>query len=222
MPLREPSGAKCSLASALGVGIGGYRGAMAERELTGLVLAGGAGRRMGQDKALLVLDGQPLVTRAVGVLSGVCSEVLVASGDGHRLAGLGLREIADARPGAGPLAGIVAGLAAARHHLVAVIAVDMPAASGAVLQMLADSWEGEAAVLPRVDGRLEPLHAVYAVTCAQALRTMLTQGRYALRDALSALDVAVLDRSAWGTVDASGQFARNLNSPQDLAAFRRD
>src|SRR2546430_13569094 len=106
--------------------------------MSGVVLAGGSSRRMGRDKALMTLGGEPLVVRAVRLLSGVCSDVAVASGDGRRLdgAGLGVRQVADVVPDAGPVAGIAAGLEAARHALVAVVAVDMPDANPALLALL--------------------------------------------------------------------------------------
>src|SRR2546426_3800454 len=121
--------------------------------MSGLVLAGGASRRMGRDKAQILFGSEPLVVRAVRTLARVCTDVVVASGDGHRLDHLGVTQVADAMPGAGPLAGIAAGLESARHDLVAVIAVDMPAASPAVLTLLAGLWRGEAAVVPVVAGR---------------------------------------------------------------------
>ena len=93
---------------------GGYSDGVGVRSMSGVVLAGGASRRMGRDKALMELDGEPLVARAVRLLSGVCSDVAVASGDGRRLdgAGLGVRQVADVVPDAGPVAGIAAGLEA--------------------------------------------------------------------------------------------------------------
>jgi molybdopterin-guanine dinucleotide biosynthesis protein A len=185
--------------------------------MSGLVLAGGESRRMGRDKALITLDGEPLAARAVRLLSGVCDDVVVASGDGHRLDSLGLAQVADTVPGTGPLAGIVAGLQAARHPLVAVIAVDMPGASPGVLELLAALWGGEAAVVPCAEGRWEPLHAVYARRAAPALRSFLEDGRRSVKEALSEAGVRLVERDRWEVADPSGAFARNLNTPEDLA-----
>ena len=186
--------------------------------MSGVVLAGGASRRMGRDKALMELDGEPLVARAVRLLSGVCSDVVVASGDGRRLdgAGLGVRQVADILPGAGPLAGIVAGLEAARHTLVAVVAVDMPDANPSLLALLAGLWRGEPAVVARAGGRLEPLHAVYARHAVPALRSFLAAGRRSVREALAGLGARVVEQEEWLPADPSGAFARNLNVPGDL------
>jgi molybdopterin-guanine dinucleotide biosynthesis protein A len=184
--------------------------------LTGLVLAGGASSRMGVDKAALIVDGEPLARRATRVLGSVCGLVLVASGDGHRLAWLGLPEVADVHPGAGPLAGLIAGLEAIATPLVAVVAVDMPDASGAVLRLLAERAPGHDAAVPRTERGLEPLHAVYARAAAPALRAAFEDGERSVTSALERIDVVVVGPGDWASADPSGRFARNLNRPEDL------
>ena len=184
--------------------------------MSGLVLAGGASRRMGRDKAQIVLDGEPLVMRAVRTLGQVCTDVVVASGDGHRLDHLGLPQVADVIPDAGPLGGIAAGLEAARQDLVAVVAVDMPAASPAVLAFLAGLWQGEAAVVPVVQGRWEPLHAVWARPAAPGIVACLQAGDRKVVRVLATLGVRLVDEGEWSAAGPTGTFAANLNVPMDL------
>lgn len=185
------------------------------RALTGVVLAGGQSRRMGQDKALLAVDGEPLVARVARRLQAVCERVLIASGD--RRLGIGYEEVADARPGRGPLAGIVAGLEASRTPLVAVVAVDMPFADPAVLSYLADAWDREVAVVPAVRGRVHPLHGVYATQGAADLRRCLAHGERQVTAALTKLGARVIGEDGWGRVAAdNGRFATNINRPEDV------
>lgn len=171
---------------------------------------------MGRDKALIELDGSRLADRALAALDEVCAEVLVASGDGHRLSALGRPQVADVQHDAGPLAGLVAGLEATAHPLVAVLAVDLPWASGAVLARLAADWTGEPAVVPEVGGRLQPLHAVWARAAAPALRVRLEAGERGVVAAAVALGARVVGREVWGAIDPEGAFARNVNRPEDL------
>jgi molybdopterin-guanine dinucleotide biosynthesis protein A len=163
----------------------------------------------------------------VRTLARVCTDVVVASGDGHRLDHLGVTQVADALPGAGPLAGIAAGLESARHDLVAVIAVDMPAASPAVLVLLAGLWRGEAAVVPVVAGRWEPLHAVWARSAAPGIVACLESGERRVMSALATLGARLVRETEWEAAEASaadpdgpnprkGGFAANLNAPMDL------
>lgn len=177
---------------------------------------------MGRDKALLRLGGVTLVEHAVAVLARCCRPVLVASGDGRRLRGLGLQQVADRPVGAGPLAGILAGLERSPHPLVAVVAVDMPCASTAVLRLLAAQWQGEPAVVPSVAGRLEPLHAVWHRDAAAAVRGRLVAGRRSATGAAVALGARVVDARVWAAVDPEGSFARNVNTPGDLRRLSAD
>ena len=154
--------------------------------------------------------------RTLRVLRSVCEEVLVASGDGERLARLGVPQVADAVPDAGPLAGIVAGLEAATHELVAVVAVDMPFASAEVLRLLASRWEGEDAVVPVTARGDEPLHALYAKASATALRAALQSGTRSVREALRAIGTKRVPELEWRAADPAGRFALNLNRPGDL------
>lgn len=181
--------------------------------LSGVVLAGGASRRMGRDKALLLIDGEPMVARVARRIATLCDDVVVASGDGRRLGQLLWPQVADRHPGAGPLAGIVAGLAAARHPLVAVVAGDMPDASPEVLQLLAERWGGEPAIVPQFAGRVEPLHAVYAASSGAAMAARLDAGLRSVQGALAALGAVVVDAAA---LDPTLRFLRNLNDPADL------
>lgn len=190
----------------------------ADLRLSGCVLAGGRSRRMGTDKARLLVDGQPLVCRVFERVAAVAEDVHVASGDGQRLADLGLPEIPDAFCDAGPLAGILAGLRAARHPLVAVVACDLPEASPAVLAALARCWQGDDVIVPVVAGRAQPLHAVWATTAAEPVAELLAAGTRRVQDALQALRVRRLDAAAWAAADPGARFARNLNRPVDLTS----
>jgi molybdopterin-guanine dinucleotide biosynthesis protein A len=175
---------------------------------------------MGRDKASLVFEGTSLAERVARLLAEVCDEVLVASGDGERLAALGLPQVADAHPGTGPLGGILAGLRAASNEVVAVVAVDMPFASPAVIRMLASARGDHDAVVPVTDRGVEPLHAIYARTAAAPLAAQLEGGTRAVQRALEGLTVRYVAQDEWREADPSGRFASNVNLPDDLRALR--
>ncbi|MBW3561788.1 MAG: molybdenum cofactor guanylyltransferase [Actinobacteria bacterium] len=183
--------------------------------MTGLVLAGGRSRRMGRDKALLEVAGEALILRVGRVLEDVCDRVLVATGEADRYE-VGWEQVPDVSAGNGPLAGILAGLEAADSDLVAVVAVDMPYANAGVLELLADEWMGEAAVVPLVDDRVQPLHGVYATSAAPSFRRLVEDGKRSVVPALSDLGARVVGPDVWGEVDPEGRFARNVNRPEDL------
>ena len=171
---------------------------------------------MGRDKASLDFEGEPLARRVARILGVVAPRVIVASGDGSRLGWLGLEQVADVEPDAGPLAGIVAGLEHAHTPLVAVAAVDMPFASADLFRFLAGLWAGEDAVVPLTDRGMEPLHAVYAAGAAPALRALLASGERSTWRALESVRARVVGEGDWRSADPDSAFAHNLNRPEDL------
>jgi coenzyme F420-0:L-glutamate ligase/coenzyme F420-1:gamma-L-glutamate ligase len=189
------------------------------RPLAGVILCGGSGTRMGRDKAVIEIDGEPLVLRVAGAIGRVANPVLLAPGRPGRLGALGYGEVADDPDGIGPIGGLIAGLAASPHQLMAVVAVDMPFASPDVMALLAGRWDGEDALVPLTDAGAEPLHAVYARSALPSLRDAAASGRRAVRDAVESLNVRYVPSEEWREADPSGRFARNLNRAEDLAGL---
>jgi molybdopterin-guanine dinucleotide biosynthesis protein A len=136
------------------------------------------------------------------------------------MAWLGLPQVADGAPHAGPLAGLVAGLERAAHPLVAAVAVDMPFASPPLFTLLASLADGHDAAVPVGDRGVEPLHAVYATSARPVLRAALQEHRLAVQEALADLDVRTVEEGEWRAADPSGRFADNLNDPDDLRRTR--
>ncbi|MEO8897898.1 MAG: molybdenum cofactor guanylyltransferase [Candidatus Dormibacter sp.] len=183
--------------------------------LAGLILCGGRSRRMGSDKALLVVDGERLVDRAARRLRMVADPVLLACG-ARPLTVSGCRSVTEAAAG-GPLAGIVAGLRASPHNLTAVVAVDMPWLDAELLASLAATWSrGADALVPLSLSGLEPLHAMYAHSALPAMEDALAEGRLQLRAVLEHLRVRTVDVAALLGNERASRFAVNLNTRDDL------
>jgi molybdenum cofactor guanylyltransferase len=187
--------------------------------VTGVVLCGGASTRMGRDKALIEIDGKPLVLLVAERVAECAAPVLLASGAYRRFDSLPYEEIPDAAPGVGPLSGLVAALSASPHDLLVAAAVDMPFVSADVFRLLLQLRADEDAVLPVTNEGRQPLHALYHRSALPHLTDVLERGRYGLRDALAGLDVRDVGRGEWGTVDPQGRFALNLNTRDDLGSL---
>ncbi|HET8527926.1 MAG TPA: molybdenum cofactor guanylyltransferase [Gaiellaceae bacterium] len=171
---------------------------MARRALTGVLLVGGASTRFGSPKAHAVLDGETLAERAWRLLGDACDERLAVG----RADGLPFPTLPDARAGAGPLGGVVAGLRVAAHDVCVVVPVDMPLLDAAALHALAGACR-DAAV-----AQLGPLPAAFARTALPVLEDALARGELRLRDAVARLDVS--------TVALEPEMLRNVNTPDDL------
>jgi molybdopterin-guanine dinucleotide biosynthesis protein A len=187
----------------------------------GLLLTGGASRRMGTDKALIEVDGQRLVDRTAAVLRAVADPV-VEVGPGWS----DLPAVREDPPGSGPLAALSAGAAALRaaghDGPVLVLAVDMPRVSVELLQFLAGR-AGTATAVPRAGGHPQPMCARYGPDVLAAVDERLAAGGRSLRDLLETLaasgSVSWVEREEWEPVAGPDAFA-DVDTPDDLRRLR--
>jgi molybdenum cofactor guanylyltransferase len=176
----------------------------------GVVLAGGRGRRMGGDKAIVELEGRALILYAVEALHEACDDVaVVAKRDTvlPPLAGLAELWIEPELP-RHPLAGIAHALGRTGGRAVLALAVDLPCMDGATLRLIASTDPaGAAAVVPRVHDRLQPLCALYAPAALAGLEGFDPTTRATdVVQALGIREIAVPDPTAF----------LNVNRPEDL------
>lgn len=189
-----------------------------ELDAWGVVFCGGASRRMGRDKAGLVLDGATLLERATRVLAELCPLVLLATGATPRYAHLDLECLLDVEAGAGPLAGLAAVLERVERAGIAhacVLACDMPRATSSVLRALLARARAERAdaCLVRTQAGLEPLCGVYHARCLPAVRAALARGERRMDSFHGAIRLVTA-----GEAELEQDCARNLNTPEEFAA----
>jgi molybdopterin-guanine dinucleotide biosynthesis protein A len=181
-------------------------------EVSALILAGGRATRLGGvDKGALVVAGQTIFERQVGVLAPRVGEIILATS----AAVAGHRTVADTVPGAGPIAGIAAGLAATTTPWLLVIAGDMPYVTGALIdRMLAAALDDADidAVGIRIGELPEPLLCLLRVATARPpIDRRLAAGQLKVSHILT--DDAL--RVAW-LADVDPHALKNINAPHDL------
>lgn len=191
----------------------------------GLVLAGGASRRMGADKALAVLAGRPLLAHAVARLAPQVGRVAIARDPALPMPTetATLPRLADPFPGReGPLAGILAGLewaAAAGAARLQVVPVDAPFLPADLVARLAAAAPAEVPVIARSGDRLHPVVALLPVALAARLRDHLATGTdRAVLGWIRRTDPAIVDLAPVAICGEAVDPCRNLNTPADLAA----
>lgn len=178
-------------------------------DMDGIVIAGGAGRRLGGPKALATLGGRTLAEIAVAALAAHCARVMVVTRPGIVLPEFPAETLLD-RPGPdAPLTGLATGLAAARTPSVLVLACDLPLA-GTVLERIAAADGANAAMAVDPDGHRQPLCARYPTKVTLAAADTLLAGGEAR---LMRLADAVAPREVPATADE----LLNVNTPDDLA-----
>ncbi len=184
-------------------------------KLSGAILAGGENRRMPVLKPFLDVGGECILDRTIAVLGSLVDDLFIVTRTPSLFADFGLRCVPDSREERGPLTGIEAALEAAVHPRVLVAACDMPGLSTDAARRVAGSADNDTwAVIPRVNGRLEPLLALYDRRLLPRIGALLAEGRPAVHALADNARVRVLDVSAIGT-DGEDSF-RNINTPSDL------
>jgi molybdopterin-guanine dinucleotide biosynthesis protein A len=187
----------------------------------GVVLAGGASRRMGRDKAILSAGGETLPARAARRLLGVCARVVIA--DGGRGLLPDLQSLPDG-PGAGPAAGILGAARAWPGQPLLVLACDLPRVPATLLAELAggSGLQAEADwVVPRWERGLEPLCALYRPAALAALAAAVARGVTAPHRLAegAALAVHYLEGERLRRFGPPAELFLNLNTESDLALW---
>lgn len=188
---------------------------------SGLVLAGGRSRRMGIDKARLTVEGEPLLARQLRLLAELgAAERLVSVAPGPRPADwpAGVGRVVDRVSEAGPLAGMAAGLPAARSPWVLVLAVDLPGLTVDFLgRLLARAAAGGGpGVVPQTDAGWEPLAAVYPARLAALAAERLSGPDRSLQGFVRSA-LAAGSMQAWELGREDRQRLVNWNRPGDFA-----
>jgi molybdopterin-guanine dinucleotide biosynthesis protein A len=190
-------------------------------DVTPIVLAGGAGTRLGGvNKALVDVGGRRVVDRLLDALRPLGAEIVLVNNDGS-LAGIaGTRVVPDAEAGAGALMGLYSGLRAVGTPLAAVTACDMPFVSTTLFLALLDLAADCDAVVPVVGDQPEPLHAVYRRACVPAIETAIAEGRKRVNSFYEAVRVRYVAEDELRAWDPELHSFLNVNRPDDLARAR--
>ena len=203
-------------------------------EIAGFILAGGASSRMGRDKGLLEIGGEPLVLRTARVVTSLLGKVIVIGGS-REYEGLGLITIPDeplasvgsaqapSRKHEGPLAGILTALHASSKRWNLILACDLPYMHKNWLRWLLARAPASNAqiVIPETENGLEPLAALYQQACAGEISAAVARGTRKITDALAKLEKEVLRPDDWAAEDPSGRVLMNMNTPGDHEQARR-
>jgi molybdopterin-guanine dinucleotide biosynthesis protein A len=204
--------------------------AAASSGLSAFLLAGGRSSRMGQDKAMLPLHGQPLVEQMIAKLHALHLRPTICGNRPDLAAYAPI--LPDAAEACGPLGGIAAALRATDTALNLILAVDLPGLPVAFLRWLIEraTLTRAAATIPYLGGRPQPLCAIYHRDLAGRLQQSLASGSYrvlpAIHQATASVDTFMVEQIA-----ATGAFRTtpdmpplhtwfcNLNTPIDAARY---
>jgi len=190
--------------------------------ITGAILAGGASRRLRQDKAALKLKGKPLALWVAEALTPLVSELWLVSNQPLDHFALGLPILTDLTPFQGPLGGLLTALFYARTTWVLAVAVDCPFVAPTLLSALASRVHATSrpAVVCRSERGVEPLPGLFSVRLTPRLMEFL-KSDHRLQLFLQRWRPEILPLDLVSSLDPQGQSFVNLNFPEDLAQAHR-
>ncbi len=197
---------------------------MPQSSIACAIIAGGSATRLeGREKALLPVGGVAIVDRQLAVLRGLFARILVVSPRPESFATRPVEVIPDRRPGAGPLSGIDAALAAlsGRELGVFCVAADLPFLNPDVIGIVLKEAQAHfhdgtrQAVAFCRDGFAEPLSACYARSALPTVVSRLAAGEFKAADLLAALETNWIAEAILKKVDSDGRHFRNINTAEE-------
>lgn len=185
-----------------------------------VILAGGRSRRMGRDKAWITHEGKTLLYRQIELMQSIgVAEVFISGRLDTDYDYPGVRILRDRLLDSGPLAGVERALDAAEHPLVLVLAVDMAEMTTDVLRQLATRCGPARGVIPKVDGRVEPLAAIYPkASWPDAAEILIRGSKSVTLFAKSCIESRLASFHDIGESDAI--CFKSWNSPEDIPGGR--
>ncbi len=193
-----------------------------EIDVTGVLLAGGKSRRMGEDKRYLVVGKQTLLQRGLGMLRSIFQDVLVVIAQDSPPLDIDGRVVRDLVPDCGSLGGLYTGLIQAATPYIFVVACDMPFLDPAVISQFTSRRVTADIVMAKLAARLHPMHALYGKTCLLVVEQMLRARQLKIQEMVSdaSLRVRYVTEVDLLTIDPSGRSFQNVNTPADLEVAR--
>ena len=191
-------------------------------DVTGVLLAGGKSRRMGQDKRLLSVGDETLYTRSVSVLRAIFERVVVVVAQDSPLVAFDAPVLRDVIPDCGSLGGLYTGLKEAGTQWVFAVACDMPFLDpGTIRHFTGLKGEGDV-IMAKLRNGFQPMHALYHRNCLPIMEQLIQAQDFKIHRLAEhpELRVHIVTPEELSRVDPAGRSFYNVNTPADLAAAR--
>lgn len=193
--------------------------------MTGIILAGGKGLRLGRPKALEAIgDGGSLLSRVISRLKTVCSDIIVVTRQDQikiiTLSRVAENIVSDAVPDRGPLGGLYTGLQRSKTDLNIAVACDMPFLNAGLIAFLISQAPGWDIVAPRINGLTEQLHTVYSKKCVKPADQLIKLGKSRVADLFKMTKTRFVEEPELRKYDPELMSFFNINTEADLDRAR--
>jgi len=182
-------------------------------QITAIILAGGKSRRMGTDKAFLLLNNHTLLDCAIKICQPFCKSILISSNSvEHKKIGYNI--IPDEILDCGPMGGILSCLKETETEWNFVISVDSPFVEPELIQFLITEIGEFDAVVPVHSKGKEPLIALYHKNSLVEIEKKIESGNFKMHDLLKTINTKFVDVQE--LIEKYPKIFHNLNRPEDL------
>lgn len=191
-------------------------------DVTGILLAGGKSRRMGEDKRFLLVGEQTLFERTLAVLQSIFQTVCVVIAQDSPPLKAEVPVFRDLVAGCGSLGGLYTGLKQAHTEYAFVVACDMPFLNPILVRYLVSLRDKTDIVMVRLEQGLQPTHALYSRRCLPVIEGMLQARQLKIQYLAThqSLHTRLVAESELRKIDHEGLSFINVNTPADLDAAR--
>ncbi|MGD8985694.1 MAG: molybdenum cofactor guanylyltransferase [Desulfobacteraceae bacterium] len=189
--------------------------------ISGIILAGGRSSRYGRNKALVEINGIRVIERVIRVMEPLFERLIIITNTPQDYAYLKLPMVEDLIKGLGPLGGIFTGLQTMSDEAGFFVACDMPFLSGDLVRHMVDVMEDFDVVVPKVDWKVEPLHAIYTKRCIPAIKELIDNKDYQIIKCFQSVRIRYLSKEEIYGLDPELRSFFNINRPEELLKATR-
>lgn len=193
---------------------------MIKKDLTGIILAGGKSSRMGQDKGMIFLAGKPFVQYLIDALKPHVHDILIiAHDDKYQQFGYSVKP--DLIPQCGPIGGIYTGLMNSNTPYNMVVGCDTPLINSDLIKYILDSSSENVDIcVPLFQHHIEPLCSIYSTKIAPALKFLIEQKKWKLRDIIEHFTTHKINIPEHLPF-YQDQWFMNINTPEELNMIKK-
>jgi len=191
------------------------------KDVTGIILSGGKSTRYGRNKALVNIDGISLIERVISVMGSIFQHVILITNTPDEYAHLGLPMHEDLIKGLGPIGGVYTGLSVITNEAGFFVACDMPLLNKELIQYILKNRDSHDAVVPRVKGLVEALHALYTRGCLPVIKKLIDSRQFKTSLIFNEVSVRYVEEDEIRSFESDLKSFVNVNRPQELRRLER-
>jgi molybdopterin-guanine dinucleotide biosynthesis protein A len=188
--------------------------------MTGIILAGGKSRRMGEDKAFIDAGGIPLFERVYRIFREIFPEIIIVANDANLFERYEARLQKDIVLNKGPLGGLYTGLFYSLSYHAFCTACDMPLLNPRLIKYMVEERDEYDVIVPKTRDGLHPLHAIYSKQCLSPMRQLLDRDDLRIVNFFHRIRVRYIDETEIRKVDPHMRSLININTEEEMDAVR--